>query len=292
MLKNRLIPCLLLRNGLIVQSKQFKRWQVLGNPTTAVRRLSVWASDELIYLDISPNPVYDLKRDDLNHPNRGSLTEIIQDVARYCFMPLTFGGGIRTMEDIRIRLGAGADKVSLNTQAVLTPTFVTEAAETFGSQCVVISIDAAINGKGRHEVKIHRGKEWTGLSPVEWAVEAEKRGAGEILLNSVDRDGAMKGFDIDLIRSVVEAVSIPVIAIGGAGRWEDLGAALSEGRASAVSAANIFHYTEQSVLNAKKYLFSQGFSVRDPKLLEDKFRDKSSVHDPTLAWADKRKSLG
>jgi imidazole glycerol-phosphate synthase subunit HisF len=292
MLKNRLIPCLLLRNGLIVQSKQFKRWQVLGNPTTAVRRLSVWASDELIYLDISPSPVYDLKRDDLNHPNRGSLVEIIKDVAKYCFMPLTFGGGIRTLEDIRIRLGAGADKVSVNTQAVLTPSFVTQSAETFGSQCVVVSIDAAVNARGCHEVKIQRGKEWTGLDPVEWAVEAEKRGAGEILLNSVDRDGTMKGFDLSLIRSVVEAVSIPVIAIGGAGTWEDLAAALSEGCASAVSAANIFHYTEQSVLNAKKQLFSRGFNVRDPKLLEDKFRDKSSVHDPTLAWTDKRKSLG
>jgi cyclase len=277
---------------MIVQSKQFMRWQVLGNPTTAVRRLSVWASDELIYLDISPNPVYDLKRDDLNHPNRSSLAEIISDVAKYCFMPLTFGGGIRTIEDIRLRLNAGADKVSLNTQAVLTPWFITEAAKIFGSQCIVISMDVAVNSAGRPEVKIQRGKEWTGLDPITWAVEAEKRGAGEILLNSMDRDGTMKGFDLALIRSVVDAVCIPVIAIGGAGKWEDLADALGEGRASAVSAANIFHYTEQSVLNAKKYLFGQGFNVRDPKLLEDKFRDKSSVHDPTLAWMNKKKTTG
>ena len=145
-------------------------------------------------------------------------------------------------------------------------------------------MDVAKNDQGMWEVKTGRGKEWTGLFPVKWAQEVERRGAGEILLNSIDRDGTQSGYDIELIQEVVNAVSIPVIAIGGVGKWEDFTKALVDGKASAVSAANIFHYTEQSVLNAKKYLFDQGLNVRNPGLLIDKFRDKSSVHDPTLAW--------
>ncbi len=270
MLKHRIIPCLLLRNGVIVQSKGFKRHQVLGNPTTAVKRLSTWAADELIYLDISPpNSIYDLNRDDLNHENHPSIIDIIKDVSSHAFMPLTFGGGIRDINRIRTILNAGADKVTINTQAVLDPEFITKSAKIFGSQCIVVSIDVAKNNKNINEVKIKRGKEWTGLSPVDWACEVERLGAGEILLNSIDRDGLQNGYDIELIQDVVSAVSIPVISIGGVGHWEDFKDALVKGGASAVSAANIFHHTEQSVLNAKKYLFNQGINVRAPELLKD-----------------------
>jgi imidazole glycerol-phosphate synthase subunit HisF len=276
------------RNGVLVQSKGFKRYQVIGNPTTAVKRLSVWASDELIYLDISPVPKYDLKRDDLNHPNHSSLLDIIREISEHCFMPLTFGGRIRNIEDIRLRLSAGADKITLNTQAVHNPEFITEAVEMFGSQCIVISIDVGINDKGISEVKTQRGKKWTGKHPVEWAKEVELRGAGEILLNSIDRDGTQEGYDIELINDVSNAVSIPVIAMGGVGKWDDFSDAITNGNASAVSAANIFHYTEQSVLNAKKYLFEKGLNVRNPELLADQYRDRSSVHDPTIAWMNRR----
>jgi cyclase len=269
MLKHRIIPCLLLRNGVIVQSKGFKRHQVLGNPTTAVKRLSTWAADELIYLDISPpNSIYDLNRDDLNHENHPSIIDIIKDVSSHAFMPLTFGGGIRDINRIRTILNAGADKVTINTQAVLDPEFITKSAKIFGSQCIVVSIDVAKNNKNINEVKIKRGKEWTGLSPVDWACEVERLGAGEILLNSIDRDGLQNGYDIELIQDVVSAVSIPVISIGGVGHWEDFKDALVKGGVSAVSAANIFHHTEQSVLNAKKYLFNQGIDVRTPELLK------------------------
>lgn len=262
MLKKRLIPCILLRNGVIVQSKGFKRYQLLGNPTTAVERLSDWASDELIYLDISKDRVYDLRRDDLKSPNRTSILEIIQDVAEKCFMPLTFGGGIRTVDDVIARVQAGADKVAINTQPLADPGFITEVSREVGSQCVVVSIDAKEVGDGRYEVYANGGKEPTGRDPAEWAAEAEERGAGEIFLNSIDRDGSGRGYDLRLIERVVERVSIPVIACGGVGEWAHLAEALEQTGVSAVSAANIFHYTENSVRNAKRYLVDAGLDVR------------------------------
>lgn len=267
MLKHRIIPCLLLRNGVLVQSKGFKRHQVLGNPTTAVKRLSTWAADELIYLDISSNRTYEMNRDDLNHENHTTIIDIIKDVSSYAFMPLTFGGGIRDVKDINAILKAGADKVAINTIAVKDPKFITRSAKIFGSQCIVVSIDVAKNSKNDYEVKINGGKDWTGLAPVDWSQEVEKLGAGEILLNSIDRDGLRTGYDIELIKSVVEAVSIPIISIGGVGQWEDFEEVLTKSRVSAVSAANIFHYSEQSVLNAKKYLFNKGINVRSPEIL-------------------------
>jgi cyclase len=265
MLKKRLIPIVLLRNGFVVQSKLFKRYQRLGNPTTIVERLSDWAADELIYLDISTDASYDLGRDDLNFVNRHSILEILGDISSKCFMPLTFGGGIRKLEDAEARIRTGADKFTVNSQALIEPDFVDACAREFGCQCVVVSIDA----KGCHpswEVFRMGGKIGTGRRPGEWAAEVEKRGAGEILINSIDRDGSGHGYDIALIRTVAEAVKIPVIALGGVGTWDHLAAGIIEGGASAVAAANIFHYTENSVYEAKKALFERALNFRQPSL--------------------------
>lgn len=264
MLKQRLIVNLVLRNGVIVQSKRFKFYQWLGDPTTIVERLSNWTCDEVVYLDISSNEAYDLKRDDLNTKNRKTILDIIQDVSKKCFMPLTFGGRIRTIEDIRLRLQAGADKVTLNTQAFVRPEFISEAALEFGSQCIVVSMDAKEIDVGKWEIYSHFGKKPTGKSPAQWAREVEERGAGEIFLNSIDRDGTGQGYDLELIQSVTAVVKIPVIACGGVGEWRHLAEGLKVGGASAVAAANIFHYTENSVYNAKKFLCEQGCNVREP----------------------------
>lgn len=269
MLKTRLIPCVLLRNGSVVQSKGFCRYQLLGNPTTIVRRLSDWACDELIYLDISrhPNAALAGRRDLKERPRAGTL-EIIADVARHCFMPLIVGGGIRSIDDAAARLIRGADKIAINTQAVRTPDFISDCAHRFGSQCVVVGIDAQRNPNGGWEVMADGGRIQTGLAPGEWARTAERFGAGEILIQSVDRDGAGTGFDIDLVRAVENAVAIPVIALGGAGDWSHFAEVIRETGVSAVAAANIFQYGEQTVHRAKRYLFDAGFNVRPPALFE------------------------
>jgi cyclase len=263
MLKKRIIPVVLLRNGLIVQSRNFKRYQALGSPTAAVERLSSWSSDELIYIDISHESSYDLKRDDLNHPKFASIIDIIGLISKKCVMPLTFGGGIRTIEDVKLRIKLGADKITINTAAIENPQLITEIAQSFGSQCVVVSIDVKRSEDGSLFV-YKRGKEVTSLNPVVFAKQVENLGAGEILLNSVDRDGMGGGFDIELIREVSEAVKIPVIALGGAGKWEDFAEVLNKTKASAVAAANIFHHSENSMYNVKSYLFERNFPVRKP----------------------------
>ncbi len=267
MKKKRLIPVLLLRNGWLVQSKQFRRYQNLGNPISAVKRLSEWASDELVYLDISDEDSHDLRRDDLGHPNRHSFFEIIEDVSRVAHMPITVGGRIRTLQDIEKRLSLGADKVSLNTIAIESPPFIGQAAAEFGAQCVVISIDVK-KRDGLDIVMTRGGKHATELTPVEWARQVESLGAGEILLNSVDRDGMRNGYDIDLLNSVADAVRIPVIACGGVGEWEHFADGLRQTRVDAVAAANIFHYVDQSVYLAKKHLVDAGLNVRNPDLME------------------------
>jgi cyclase len=266
MKKKRFIPVLLLRNGFLVQSKGFKRWQNLGNPTSSVARLSEWASDELIYLDISRDGTHDLRRDDLGHPNRSTFLEIIQDVARVSFMPITVGGRIRTLEHIEQRLRCGADKVALNTQPLRDPSFLDRAAREFGAQCLVASMDVKLID-GQYEVMADGGTERTGLSPVEWARTVERRGAGEILLNSIDRDGMRTGYDVPLLQQVAEAVRIPVIACGGVGEWSHLTEALEQTNVDAVAVANLLHFVDQSVYLAKKYLFEHGCDVRPPDLL-------------------------
>lgn len=267
MKKHRVVPVLLLRNGWLVQSKQFKRYQNLGNPISAVKRLSEWASDELIYLDISSDDSHDMRRDDLAHPNRHSIFEIIEDVSKVAFMPITVGGRIRTLQDIEKRLTLGADKVAINTMAIEDPQFVEAAAKEFGSQCVVVSIDV----KRQEEalcVMSHGGKRSTSYVPEAWAKTVEHLGAGEILLNSIDRDGMKNGYDLELLDKVARAVKIPVIACGGVGEWAHFAVALEQTGVDAVAAANIFHYSDQSVFLAKQYLSERGFNVRRPDLLE------------------------
>jgi cyclase len=260
-LKVRLIPCLLLKNGLLVRSEEFSLHQVVGNPIHQVERFNAWAIDELIYLDITREGSHDVRRDDHKIKSKADLADIIEEVSRTCFVPLTFGGNIRTIEDIRMRMTHGADKVTINTQAAATPEFITEAARTFGSQAIIVSIDVRSQGSDGWEVFTRWGKDATGLNAVEWAREAERRGAGEIFLNSIDRDGMAEGYDLPLIEAVSKAVTIPVIACGGVGRFPHLVEGVHAG-ASAVSAANIFHFTEHSTQRAKKVLAEAGVDVR------------------------------
>ena len=266
MKKKRLIPVVLLKNGWLVQSIQFSRYLNLGNPFWAVKRLSEWASDELIYLDITEDENYDLRRDDLGVPNRRNFLEIIEDVSKVTFMPMTVGGKIRCIDDIQARLALGADKVSINTIAFDDAGFIRRAASQFGAQCIVVSIDYKQIGGAMH-VMVQGGKRDTGIDPVTWARTVEERGAGEILLNSIDRDGMKNGYDIETIASVSAAVKIPVIALGGVGRWEDFEAALNQTSVDAVAAANIFQHTDQSVYYAKQHLFEMQHNVREPTLI-------------------------
>lgn len=267
MKKHRVIPVLLLRNGFLVQSKQFKRYQNLGNPVTAVKRLSEWGSDELIYLDISRDDTYDMRRDDLGHANRNSVFEIIEDVSKNAFMPITFGGRIRTMHDIERRLALGADKIAINTKALDEPDFISAAAREFGAQCIVVSIDVRLEEDGVHRVRRDGNREATGLTAVDWARRVEQLGAGEILLNSIDRDGMKTGYDLPLLDAVSRAVRIPVIGCGGVGEWAHLVEGLQHTAVDAVAAANIFHYSDQSVYLARQHLFEAGVNVRSPELL-------------------------
>lgn len=269
MKKNRLIPILLLKNGSLVQSKQFGRYQNLGNPTMAAKRLSEWASDELIYLDISRDDNYDLHRDDLKYPNRHSFLEIIEDVSKVTFMPMTVGGKIRTLQDIEERLVLGVDKITINSQALADSSFITQAAKEFGSQCIVVSIDVKLQNNA-YIVMSEGGTRATPYHPLEWAQIAEAQGAGELLLNSIDRDGMGTGYDVELLADVSANVNIPVIACGGVGEWQHFVEALDNTNVDAVAAANIFQYIDQSVYLAKKYLHEHGCNVRPPGLLSFK----------------------
>ena len=267
MKKKRLIPLLLLKNGWLVQSKEFQRYQNLGNPITAVKRLSEWGSDELIYLDISRDDVYDTRRDDQGYPNRQTFLEIIEDISIVTFMPITVGGKIRSLKDIENYLSSGADKISINTMALSRPDFIAEAAKEFGTQCIVISMDIkSVNGQYR--VFSHANATPTEHEPLAFAEMIQDKGAGEILLNSMDRDGMSGGYDTELINLVSSNISIPVIACGGVGDWEHFLLGFKETKADAVAAANIFHYRDQSVYLAKKYLFENGARVRRPDLIK------------------------
>lgn len=269
MKKKRLIPVLLLRNGWLVQSKNFNRYQNLGNPVTSVVRLSEWASDELIYLDISDDDIYDIKRDDQGYDNRNSFLKIIEDVSKVTFMPITVGGKIRSIKDIEDRLNAGADKVSINTMAINDPDFITKASKQFGSQCIVVSIDSKFVD-GKYYVFKNGGKEKTEHILSDFAKLVESKGCGEIFINSIERDGTGDGYDIEMINQVSKNVSVPVIACGGVGDWEDFAEAFEETNVDAVSAANIFQYRDQSVFLAKKFLYDCKFNVRKPDLIKIK----------------------
>lgn len=251
MLKVRIIPTLLYKNLGLVKGVGFDSWRRLGSALQAIKVYSLREVDELLFLDISAT-----------RENRPPDFATIDDLADECFMPLTVGGGVRSLEDVRRLLMVGADKVAINTALVERPAIVAEITSRFGSQCIVASIDFKMREDGTREVYTHSGTKGTGLDPVTLACRVEQLGAGEILLTCIDRDGAMTGYDLEGLRQVCDAVSIPVIASGGAGNYEHLYEALTVGRASALAAASIFHFTEQTPLEAKLYLKARGVSVR------------------------------
>ncbi len=261
MLKTRLIPVLLLKNGLLVRSEGFHTHQVIGNPVHEAERFNEWNVDELVYLDISRDSEYDSRRDDTKVTSLTDPLQILERVSQTCFMPLTWGGGIRTLDDMRQRFVRGADKITINSQAVETPTLISEAARQFGSQAIVVSVDAKKTAAGDYEVMIHGGRVETGLSVRDWVGIAEAAGAGEIFLQSLDQDGMAEGYDVDLIRLVTSRVRIPVVACSGVGRFEDYAAGVEAG-ASAVAAANLWHFKELADRAGKRALAKAGISVR------------------------------
>ncbi|HNR93528.1 MAG TPA: imidazole glycerol phosphate synthase subunit HisF [Kiritimatiellia bacterium] len=252
MLAKRIIPCLDVARGRVVKGVNFVSLQDAGDPVECARAYSEQGADEITFLDIRAS-----------HEGRDTMVEVVNRVARQVFVPLTVGGGIRNSEDVRILLQAGADKVSINTAAVERPALISEAAEQFGSQCVVLAIDAKKNEDGGGwTVYTYGGRRPAGMDVLEWAREGVRRGAGEILLTSMDRDGTKNGYDLALTRAVSEAVTVPVIASGGAGSLEHLYEALSAGRADAVLAASIFHYGTYTIKQTKDYLRERGIPVR------------------------------
>lgn len=282
----RLIPVILLKNGLIVRSQLFRIHQSIGNPMHTVRRLSNWNVDELVFLDISSEDRHDLRRDDLQvQYSDSTLLGLLPEISKLCFMPLAVGGRIRSIDDMRQRFSRGADKCVINSQAVRQPGLVEEASRAFGAQAIVVSIDAYRKEDGSLEVLIDGGKTPTGLHPADWARECERLGAGEILVNSIDRDGTGYGYDLELIRSVAQAVAIPVIACGGAGKYEDFIPPFEVAGASAVAAANIFNFFELAYPNAKKVCIDAGLHMR-PLSLENRWFAREPRYDAALE-ADK-----
>ncbi len=251
MLKKRLVACLLIRDGLIVQSIGFKRYLPIGRPRFPIEFVVKWDVDEIVLLDMSAT-----------HDNRGPNIAVLELLSRSCFVPLTVGGGIKSVDDVRRITRAGADKAAINAQAVTRPQLISEIAEVFGNQCVVVSIDCRRESDGRYQVYTHSGSRPTGLTPEAWAKQVEALGAGEIFLNSIDHDGSKLGYDIELIRCVSDAVSIPVVACGGVGNYTHFAPGVIEGGASAVAAANIFHYIEHSTIVAKAHLLRSGIDIR------------------------------
>ena len=257
MLKTRLIPTLLLKNGRLVKTIRFQTVENglgrdVGHCFKAPMVYDAQLADELIYLDMHAS---------IEGRGTDQLRDVVAGVVGECFMPLTAGGGISTLEDIRSLLKAGADKVSINTAALLDPGLVSQAASAFGSQCVVLSIDAR-RVAGRYEVYSHSGTRPTGLEATGWARQVEAAGAGEILLTSIDRDGTREGYDLELVQAVSDTVRIPVIASGGVGKLRDLVDGITIGHASAVAAASIFHFTDQSPIKAKAFMKRYGINVR------------------------------
>ena len=254
-LAKRIIPCLDVDNGRVVKGVKFVDIRDAGDPVEVARRYDREGADEITFLDITAT-----------HDNRDTIVHVVEQVASEVFIPLTVGGGIRKLEDIRCMLNAGADKVGINSAAVFNPEFVKQAAEKFGSQCIVVAIDAkkvsAAGEPDRWEIFTHGGRKETGIDAIEWAKKMVDYGAGEILLTSMDRDGTKIGFDLELTRAVSEAVVVPVIASGGVGDLSHLADGVIKGKADAVLAASIFHFAEYSVEEAKQYMRDKGIEVR------------------------------
>ena len=253
MLRKRVVPCLDVKDGMVVKGVKFVDLVSMGDPAAHALFYNNEGADELVILDITAS-----------HEHRGTFVHVVESVADNLFIPLTVGGGIRSSEDVRDLLLAGADRVSLNTAAVKRPAIISESAERFGTQCVVAAIDARrrVSGKPGWDVFIYGGRENTGLDLLDWAAEVEQRGAGEILLTSMDRDGTQAGYDCDMLRALTDRVSIPVIASGGAGTMEHFAEALERGRADAVLAASLFHTRALTIRDLKSYLSHRGVPVR------------------------------
>jgi cyclase len=252
MLKVRVIPCLDIKDGRVVKGVNFLGLRDAGDPVEQAVIYDAAGADELCFLDITAS-----------HEARGTLLDVVRRTAEVCFMPLTVGGGVRSLEDIRALLLAGADKVSINTAAVNRPEFIREAAEKFGAQCIVAAIDAKQTAMGKFEIFTHGGRNAAGIDAVEYAKKVVALGAGEILLTSMDRDGTKKGYDLPLTRAIADAVTVPVIASGGVGTLDDLVRGVTDGHASAVLAASIFHFGEISIAQAKQALAAAGLPVRN-----------------------------
>ena len=250
MLKTRLIPCLDVKNGRVVKGVNFLDLKDAGDPVEQAKFYDDSGADELCFLDITAS-----------HENRGTILGVVERTAEQCFIPLTVGGGIRTLEDIRRLLKAGADKISINTAAVKNPKLVESAAKKFGSQCVVVALDARRTNKS-YEIFTHGGRTQTGIDALDWAKRMESLGAGELLLTSMDRDGTQKGFDLELTQMIADAVKIPLIASGGVGKLQHLVDGVKVGHASAVLAASIFPFGAYSIGEAKSYMESKGIAIR------------------------------
>ncbi len=251
MLKARVIPCLDVKDGRVVKGVNFVNLRDAGDPVEIAKAYDAAGADELCFLDITAS-----------HENRGIILDVVRATAEQCFMPLTVGGGVRTTDDIRRLLLAGADKVSINTAAVFNREFVREAAEKFGSQCIVIAIDAKRVAPGKWEIFTHGGRKPTGIDAVDYAREVVELGAGEILLTSMDRDGTGEGFDIELTRAIADAIPVPVIASGGVGTLDHMVEGILEGHATAVLAASIFHFGTYSIPETKAYMAAHGVPMR------------------------------
>jgi len=253
MLSVRIIPCLDVAAGRVVKGVKFEELRDAGDPVESAKAYEAQGADELVFLDITASS-----------DEREIMLDVVERTASECFMPLTVGGGLRNVENIRTMLRAGADKVSLNTAAILDPDLIRQSSRRFGNQCIVLAIDAKKEpGENRWRVYTHGGRNPTDLDAVEWAKKAVSLGAGEILLTSMDQDGMKNGYDVDLTRTVSEAVTVPVIASGGAGKLDHLADVLDEGKASAVLAASIFHFGTYSIPEAKAFLRKKGIPVRE-----------------------------
>lgn len=250
MLAKRIIPCLDVKDGKVVKGKSFVRLKYAGNPVKLAKKYNDERADELVFLDITAS-----------YEKRKIMLDVVKDVAKQVFIPFTVGGGINSIEDIRNLLNAGADKVSINTAAVKNPQLIKEASEKFGSQCIVVAIDAKKKGKN-WEVYVKGGREATGVDALEWAKKAANLGAGEILLTSIDKDGTKEGYDLELTKSISESVNIPVIASGGAGDLKSILEVFKKGKADAALAASIFHYGEYTIREVKEYLSKNKIEIR------------------------------
>ena len=250
MLKNRIIPCLDVKNGRVVKGINFVGLKDAGDPVEQAKIYSDGGADEICFLDITAS-----------NENRDTIFDVVRETSKKCFVPLTVGGGVRSVEDINKLLNCGADKVSINTAAVQNPDVVEQSSKKFGSQCIVVAIDAKKNND-RWEIYTHGGRNSTGIDAIEFASNMEKRGAGELLITSMDRDGTQIGYDINLMSMISSRVNIPIIASGGVGELEHLVDGIKLGKASAVLAASIFHYGKYSIKEAKEYLVSKGIPVR------------------------------